>query len=195
MKELSVRRLFTPEQLRKKVDDNDVTIHDVNGQVTDKNDSGSGSSTSRWSDSLLFVQYKLLNEYLSGRRRKSSKLPWVAVSFNGIFIGLHQLCKGRNSSRKGHGQDRKLIIGFAACKTAEVPMVCRTMHNGKMTIDRDVVKVLGETDKYEFVGQDELPFWASFDIRVFHKNASAMPMDEENVDDDNDTAKMEEDNE
>jgi hypothetical protein len=142
---------------------------------------------------MLLEQYTLLAE-LMGRARKNSRLPWVAISFDGIFIGLRQLCKGKSSSRNGHKNDSKLFIGDTECDTAKVPMVCRGMQDGKMKIDRDVVKVPG-TDKFEFVGQDELPFWASFDIRVFHKNASAMPMDEENVDDDNDTAKMEEDNE
>jgi hypothetical protein len=143
---------------------------------------------------MLFKQYTLIDEFMSGRSRKSSQLPWVAVSFNGIFIGLRQLCKGKNSSRKGHEKDRLLIIGFAECETAKVPMVCRRISCGKMAINRDVVKVSG-TDKYEFVGRDELPDLARFDIRIFHKNASAMPMDKEDVDDDNETAKMEEDNE
>jgi hypothetical protein len=107
---------------------------------------------------------------------------------------LGQLCKGKNSSRNGHKNDRKLFIGDTECDTAKVPMVCRAMHDGKMKIDRDVVKVPG-TDKFEFVGQDVLLDLARFDIRVFDKNAFAMPMDEEDVDDNNETAKMEEDNE
>ena len=162
--------------------------------MTEKNDSGSGSSTSLWTDSALLVGYTLRDEYLSGRARKSNKLPWVAVSFDGFFIGLRQLCKGRSSSRQGHENDLKLTIGCAECELAKVPLGCRQLMHGKMKIDRDVVNVLGETDKYEFVGQDKLPDLKRFDIRVFHKNASAMPMDEENVDDDNETAWVEEDN-
>ena len=162
--------------------------------MTEKNDSGSGSSTSLWTDSALLVEYTNRDEILSGHGRKSKKLPWVAVSFDGFFIGLRQLCKGKNSSRQGHEKDRRLIIGCAECDTAKVPLVCRRINCGSMVLIRDVVKVLGETDKYEFVGRDELPDLAKFDIRVFHKNASAMPMDEENVDDDNETAWVEEDN-
>ena len=130
-----MRRLFNLERLSVDPDVDDKTIHNIRGQVTKDGVSGSGSLCSHWTDSLLFQKFHLIKENMSGRKRsKQSKLPWVAIYFDKVFIGLRQLFKGKKSTRPGHGNERALRIGFDECETAEVPMTCRTNMNNKIVV-------------------------------------------------------------